>query len=152
MLPAQARRPRTDSGFTLIEVLVALAVIAIGLAGVVAVAIRSGRVDASLQQRSFAGWVASNQMVRLRLQPNWPDLGTEDGKVTLARQKWHWKVTVAKTPDPDLRRVTLEVATAAKPDDPVTTLIGFIGKPLPKPQGVPTPGGPNAQHPQKGGG
>ena len=147
-----ARHNRTERGFTLIEVLVALAIIAIGRAAVVAVAARSGLVDANLQQRTFAAWVATNQMTRMRLATQWPDLGTQDGKVTLASQQWHWKATVVKTQDPDLRRVTIDVATEAKPDDSVTELIGFIGKPLPKPQNLQALDNGNLHHPSKGGG
>ena len=134
MLPVPANRS-TDSGFTLIEVLVALAVIALGLSAVVAVAARSGRVDSQLQQHTFASWVASNEIARLRLKKNWPDVGTSDGKVTLAGQDWHWKAKVAKTQDPDLRRVDVTVATEDKQDDAIITLVGFIGRPLPHPGG-----------------
>lgn len=139
MLPAPPHR-RIETGFTLIEVLVALAVIAIGLVAVLAVAARSGRVDSNLQQRTFAAWVASNQIERMRLASKWPGLGTSDGKITLADQKWHWKAKVAKTEDPDLRRVTLSVATEAKPDDPVTRLLGFIGRPSSEPPSLPGSG------------
>ncbi len=66
MQPAPQRQ-RIESGFTLIEVLVALAVIAIGLVAVLAVAARSGRVDSELQQQTFAAWVANNQLERMRL-------------------------------------------------------------------------------------
>ncbi|MGH8127984.1 MAG: type II secretion system minor pseudopilin GspI [Gammaproteobacteria bacterium] len=149
MLPVLPHR-RIERGFTLIEVLVALAVIAIGLVAVLAVAARSGRVDSELQQRTFAAWVASNQMERMRLASNWPGLGKSDGKITLADQDWHWKATVDKTEDPDLRRVTLSVATEAKPDDPVIQLLGFLGKPSSSPGSLPGSGA-NPTHPDKGG-
>ena len=151
MLKRPGHQSRTELGFTLIEVVVALAIIAIGLAAVVAVAARSGRIDAELQQRTFAAWVASNRMTQFRLDEHWPDLGTQDGKVKLADQQWHWKATVKKTQDPDLRRVRIDVATAAKPDDTVTELLGFIGKPLPKPQINPAAGNTTLHHPDKGG-
>ena len=151
MLPAP-RRPRTEPGFTLIEVLVALAVIAIGLVAVIAVAARSGRVDSELQQQTFASWVASNQIERMLLSPKWPAVGDSNGKITLAGQDWEWKATVAKTQDPDLRRVTISVATEENPDDSVTKLIGFLGRPLSKPVGLPGSGGSKQPHPPKGGG
>jgi len=150
MLIRPGHRSRTEFGFTLIEVVVALAIIAIGLAAVVAIAARSGRIDADLQQRTFAAWVATNRMTRLRIDQHWPDLGTQDGKVKLADQQWHWKATVVKTQDPDLRRVTIDVGTPSKPDETVTELIGFIGKPLPKPTQQSKPGNGNLNHPDKG--
>jgi len=151
MRPAP-QRLRTEPGFTLIEVLVALAVIAIGLVAVLAVAARSGRVDSELQQQTFAAWVASNQLERMRLSPQWPDIGESDGKVTLADEDWEWKATVAKTQDPDLRRVTISVATADAPDDSVTQLLGFLGRPLSKPTGLPSPGNQQPHPPKSGGG
>jgi len=151
MQPAPPRQ-RIESGFTLIEVLVALAVIAIGLVAVLAVAARSGRVDSDLQQQTFAAWVASNQLERMRLSPKWPDIGESDGKVTLADQDWKWKATVVKTQDADLRRVTISVATADAPDDPVTRLLGFLGRSLSKPVGLPSPGNQQPHPPKTGGG
>jgi general secretion pathway protein I len=139
-------RPEIERGFTLIEVLVALAVIAIGLVAVLTVAARSGRVDFELQQRTFAAWVASNQIERMRLTPTWPSIGTSDGKVTLAGRDWHWKAIVAKTADPDLRRITISVATAAAPDDSITQLLGFLGRPLSKPVGLPGSGAARPNH------
>lgn len=133
-------RQRTEHGLTLIEVLVALAVIALGLLAVVAVAARSGKVDADLQQRTFGDWVAGNEITRLRLAPKWPDIGASDGKVTLAGRDWHWQATVEGTPDPDLRKVTVTVTPAGVPDDTVSRLLGFIGKPGAQATGVPAPG------------
>ncbi len=148
MQPAPPR-PRIEPGFTLIEVLVALFVIGMGLVAVIAVAARSGEVDSQLQQQTFASWVASNQIERMRLSPKWPAIGESNGKVTLAGEDWQWKATVVKTQDPDLRRVTISVATSEKPDDSVTKLIGFLGRPLGKPIGLPGAGQPQ---PPKGGG
>ena len=133
-------RRRTEHAFTLIEVLIALAVIAIGLIAVLGVAAQSGRIASDLQERSFARWVAENQITQLRLSPAWPEVGNSDGKVTLGDLQWHWETTVAATPDPDLRRATVAVALADSPDKPVAQLIAFIGKPMPKPVGAPTAG------------
>lgn len=150
-LPHRLRQ--TESGFTLVEVLVALAVIAIGLVAVLAVAARSGSVDSELQQRTFAAWVASNQLERMRLQPKWPSIGDSDGTITLAGQDWHWKATVDKTEDPDLRRVTISVATADAPTDPVTQMLGFLGRSSDQPPGLPGAGGSQPHPPKnKGGG
>lgn len=129
MLP---RRRPTDHGLTLIEVLVALAVIAIGLLAVVAVAARSGEVDSALRERTFGDWVAANEITRLRLATNWPAIGESDGQATLAGRNWHWQASVATTPDRDLRRVTVTVAPADATGHIVARLLGFVGKPAPQ--------------------
>lgn len=138
-------QPRTERGFTLIEVLIALAVIAIGLLAVLAVVARSGEVASSLQNHTFAQWVAQNHLTELRLSPKWPDVGESDGDVTFARRKWHWHTTVADTADQDLRRATVAVALADSPKDPVTQLIGFIGRPSTTAAGLPASPGSSAQ-------
>lgn len=130
-------RPRAEHAFTLIEVLVALAVIAIGLLAVVAVAARSGRIQAGLEDRALAGWIAENRLTQLRLSPEWPAIGDSDDDLTFADRKWHWEVTVDGTPDKDLRRVTVKVALAASPHQPYSVLVGFIGKPDEAPLGPP---------------
>jgi general secretion pathway protein I len=127
-------------GFTLIEVLVALAVIAIGLLAVLAVAARGTHVSAELQQRNFAGWIAQNELARLRLNPKWPDLGKANDEVDFAHQKWRWDAEIKKTQAPNLRRVTITVALADQPDEAVTRVVGFIGKHPEKPVMAPIRG------------
>lgn len=136
----------------MIEVLVALAVIAIGLLAVLAVAARSGQVGSDLQNHTFAQWIAQNRLTELRLSPKWPDVGESDDDVTFAGRKWHWHATVEGTPDSDLRRVTVAVALADSPDDPITQLIGFVGKPNSNPAGLPPAAGTAAQNASKTGG
>ncbi|MGH8271687.1 MAG: type II secretion system minor pseudopilin GspI [Gammaproteobacteria bacterium] len=136
---AGTKRPGVSRGFTLIEVLVALAVIAIGLLAVLAVASQGTRISSELQQRNFANWVAQNEIARLHLDPKWPKLGDSNDDVEMASQKWHWEATVEKTQDPDLRRVTITVSLASQPDQSVTKMIAFIGRPPPEPVALPTP-------------
>ncbi len=148
-----ARNNGTNRGFTLIEVLVALAVIAIGLLAVLSVAARGTRVSAELQQRNFASWVAQNELARMHLADQWPDLGESNDTVSFATRKWRWDATVAKTSDPDLRRVTITVALADSPDKIITRMLGFIGKPPSKPVAVPIagmPSGGSGTQPQPG--
>ncbi len=126
-------------GFTLIEVLVALAVIAIGLLAVLSVAAKGTHVSAAIEQRNFASWVAQNEMAHLRLASKWPETGETSDNVDFGNQKWHWKTEVADTQDKALRRVTITVSLADDPDTSITRLVGFIGQhssklvPLPQP-------------------
>ncbi len=130
---------RVKPAFTLIEVLVALVVIAIGLLAVLSVAARSVRVGEYLQDRVFGSWVAQNEITRLRLTPKWPAVGESNGEVLFASRKWNWQAKIEGTPDPDLRRVTVSIALAANPKQTVTRLIGFIARPNVQPVKLPTP-------------
>ncbi len=123
-------RERAD-GFTLLEVLVALAVVSMAMLAVLGSAGQSTRTVVGLRDRTFAEWVAENRLAELRLAPDWPDLGDSDGDSELAGEQWHWKVHVIKTADPDLRRIEVDVALKDKPDDTIQSLVGFIAHPVP---------------------
>jgi general secretion pathway protein I len=120
-------------GFTLIEVLVALAVLALGLTAVIGAAGSSTRLDSELRDRTFADWVAMNELTSLRLAANAPASGTLDGDADMAGSKWHWKATFSDTADPNLLRIDVAVAPADKPDDALETVSGFMGKPTTAP-------------------
>jgi general secretion pathway protein I len=124
-------------GFTLVEVLVALSVVAIGLLALVSTSGYYARQSADLRDRAYAGWVASNQLAALRIEPGFPEPGTETGESTLGGVRWSWRVVVSPAPgEQDLRRIDVTVAHAATPDDTVVVLTGFIGRHRPVTTGV----------------
>ena len=120
---------RRAVGFTLLEVLVALAVLAIAMGAIIHAATQSIANTAELRDQTFAGWVALNQINQLLLDSNpWPAEGTRTGNTDLANRTWHWEARFAKTDDPDLRR--LEVAVRAAENAPVlSALVAFRANP-----------------------
>ena len=116
-------------GFTLLEVLVALAVLALGMTAVIGAAGSSTRRGSDLRDRTFADWVAMNELTSLRLAKTVPASGSLNGDADMAGQKWHWTATISGTADPDLLRIDVAVAPADKPDDALETVSGFMGKP-----------------------
>lgn len=118
-------------GFTLLEVLIALAVLAIGMLAVIGTAGTSTRLAAELKDETFAHWVAMNELTQLRLAPVWPDTGTLKGETGMAGRQWHWQAVISKTSDPDLLRADIDVSAASAPASVVSSLTGFIGKPSP---------------------
>jgi general secretion pathway protein I len=141
-----------SSGFTLIEVLIALAVLAIAMLAVIGTAGTSTHTAAQLRDDTLAHWVAMNELTALRVAPTWPALGKQDDDAEMGGRKWHWEANVTTTSDADLLRVDIDVSDAEQKDQVVSSLTGFLGRPMPN---IPTQGsgGPAAlPHPPKGGG
>jgi general secretion pathway protein I len=122
---------RRQSGFTLLEVLVALAVLAIAMGAIIGAATQSINSVGYLRDQTFASWAALNKVNELLLDPDpWPDEGSRKGNIELANRIWRWEARFLKTDDPDLRR--LEVAVRPHEDGPVlSALVAFKGRPPP---------------------
>ena len=116
-------------GFTLIEVLVALAIAAIGLASVLAVVGNSSRNASYLRDKTFATWIALNQITDVRLGTALPSVDRTDGELDYAGSKWKWQRTVTQTEVPGMRRLDVSVRYAEAADDAwLATLTGFVGR------------------------
>ncbi len=99
----------TKNGFTLIEVMVALAVIALGLAAVIKTVTSTTNNTIYLRDKTFAYWVAQNQLAELEVLENSPAKGFTDGEEKLAGLTWYWTRKVDATEDPDTNRVEVSV-------------------------------------------
>ena len=126
-------RPRGKSapncrGFTLIEVMVALAIAALGLAAVAASV--SQMVDAamSMQQRSYANWIAQNKIAELRLANVVPEVSSTSGQTQYAGLEWEWRANVFETGVENLYRVDVSVSQPGS-EEILRTVSGFIGEP-----------------------
>lgn len=113
-------------GFTLLEVLVALAVLALSLAATIKAAGSSAGNMAYLRERTVAGWVAENIINEILLSRDWPGIGERSGTALMAGREWRWTVKVSSTDDADLRRLDVAVGVTATP---VTTLAAFMSRP-----------------------
>ena len=117
-------------GFTLLEVLVALAILAIALAAVIKVSGRYAENASYLRDKTFAHWVAMNVLTDLQIQDKWPDLGKKTGTAMMAERKWYWVVNVETTPDNDLRRLEVQVYSNRQDKEPMIILEGFMANSL----------------------
>ena len=122
------------SGFTLLEVLVALAIFALVAASVLTATARSLQTASRLEEKTLAMWIADNQLVELQLSKNPVAEGRDQSEVYFAGRRWQWQSEVQATREPDMRRVTLWVApiaqdrsTADLRERAVVSLNGFLG-------------------------
>ena len=96
-------------GFTLLEVMVALAVIALGMAAVIKTVTSTTTNTIHLRDKTFAYWVAQNQLTEIELTTGSPKTGFTDGEEELAGLMWHWTRKIEGTEDPDTSRVEITV-------------------------------------------
>jgi len=105
----------SPTGFTLIEVLVALAIISIALLAALRVAAQGTTNVGELRTRLLAGWVAENMLAEHRARGDWLPLGINRGKEREGGIEFAWRREVIATPNPAFRRVDVFVFMA--PDD-----------------------------------
>ncbi|MEO5341905.1 MAG: type II secretion system minor pseudopilin GspI [Gammaproteobacteria bacterium SHHR-1] len=115
-------------GFTLLEVLVALAVVALAMLALVQTGSRVAFNASGLQQRTLAHWVAQDVLTQTRLAQDWPELGQSDGETEQLAQTWYWALEVSQTEDADMRRLEVRVAERPGAEDHLARLDGFIGR------------------------
>ena len=121
--------PKGQKGFTLIEIMVALMVMAIALAAVMTTMGGAIRNAAGLQERTFAHWVAMNQMAKIQLAGN-KIPSTKSGSEEMAGHEWYWTITLEKTGD-DIglfKFVDLRVKVNEDDENPLITLRTLVSK------------------------
>jgi len=112
------------SGFTLLEVLVALVLVAVALAALVRTAGSEARNLALLEEGTVGGWVASNVIAEVRLRPGLQEPGRSEGRTRMAHREWRWELEVQATELPEARRLDVQVF-AGNAAQPVASLTGF---------------------------
>lgn len=127
------RRSR-NSGFTLVEALVALAILSIALISALHVAAQSTANVGELRERLLAAWLAENRLAEHRARGDWLAPGIYRGREREGGLELAWREEVITTPNPAFRRIDVFVADTA--DE--THVLGHFGAMLVNPAATAT--------------
>lgn len=120
---------RRVAGMTLIEVMVALVIVGLALT---AATIAVGQVISSansMRDRTYANWIAQNQLAEIRLGSELPETGRTTGEVFYAGIDWAWEANVSETGVENLLRVDVAVSFPDR-EGTIWTVTGFVGPPI----------------------
>jgi len=121
-----------DSGFTLLETLVALLIVALGMMAVTTQLNRYIQSTIFIEEKSLASWVASNQATLMSVNPEWPSLGvTEIDVESFAGRDWTLEIEVLETPIQNLRRADIRVYRANNRDILIHSISALLEPPPP---------------------
>lgn len=118
--------PRCQRGFTLVEVLVALVIVALALGACLRAAGALTAGEERLVQQAYAGWSADNRLVEIRLARNFPDIGRRENACPQGKLPLVCVEEVGATPNPGIRRVEIVVYNGEARDAPILRRTGFV--------------------------
>lgn len=132
MVPRRTTKSLRSRGFTLIEVLVAMAIFGIVALTLLTQTREQTRQAASLEDRLIAHWVATNTLTDLQSVGQLPDLGSSETNTVMAGRDWLVSMRAGKTPSPDVRSMEVKVSSydpiSGESGSPLVDVVGFIGR------------------------
>jgi general secretion pathway protein I len=116
---------RHKKGFTLLEVLVALAIFAVAALSIMKAVSQHLNTLGYLEQKTLAAMVADNELARLQLSGEYPT-ASKQGKSTLANREWYWTVKSIKTQQNLLHQIEISVASDPQRQYSVITVKTYV--------------------------
>lgn len=117
-------------GFTLLELLVAMAIFATAGLAIMQASAAHLRSVSQLEEMTIASYVAHNQLqLTLLDRKQWPPKEKTQGETAMANRQWLWQQQVIKLEDNDLRLLQVKISLAQQPEDIIYQLQTYIGKP-----------------------
>jgi general secretion pathway protein I len=116
-------------GFTLLEVLVALAIVGLGMMAIFTQLNQSLLATDRLREKTIAGWIALDRITELKVTRQFPRAGEQTDELEMVGQEWKYTVKTTQTPIENIRRIDVTVSRGEKPDVILSKMTGFLGKP-----------------------
>ncbi len=116
---------QSQTGFTLLEVLVALVILTLAMGGLVKSIGDDAANQNAIEERTFAQWVALNQVAKMQLQEAQIQLGSSEGVEEMAGREWVWHQQIEHTPDPSVHRIIVTVGRDGQSAE-LTRSIGYL--------------------------
>lgn len=117
---------KNETGLTLIEVLIALAILSIALTAVIRATAQDIRNTLYLQNKTIATWIGSDVINNVRAGvlkiPAAPDQLSEES--TVLGQTWSWEAKLDITPNPHIKK--LDVFVYQQPENQLAHLVSYI--------------------------
>ena len=122
-------------GFTLVEVLVALMIVAVGLTALMVAVNGTARTSGFLRDKSLAQWIALNRLSEVRLNVVKFGQNTDTGELDFGSRKWHYDTRYFDTSVASMKRVVIRVylGDAKAKGNPIAQAVGFLGSALATP-------------------
>ncbi|MCK0152433.1 type II secretion system minor pseudopilin GspI [Alcanivorax sp. S6407] len=122
---------RRQGGFTLIEVLIAVSILALVMVTLGQTLGASARAYTNINETHLGFLVASDKLVEMQVYQQWPPTGQSDSEVTRNGRDWWIETIVSEGPYPDTRRVDINVGILRGDDKEELAyhLASLIGKP-----------------------
>ena len=92
-------------GFTLLEVLIALAIVALSVGALLGTVTSSGSSVSYLHDKTLAEWVALNRLTEIRTAKLMPDTGKRTGNAEMGGMRWQWEEEVTELPIKGMFRI-----------------------------------------------
>ncbi len=128
MSAAESGKRRLQRGFTLLEMMVAMTILAVGMGAIIKASAGSARNASILRDKEVARWVALNKLTEMQVLQEWSTKGKK-GEVNMLNATWYWSTRIQNVQDPDLRRIDVEVRRDPSTESYVYSITGFIGNP-----------------------
>ncbi len=119
-----------SAGFTLIEVMIALAIVATALPSLMMLVTNQVRGAGFIREKTQAYWIAEDQLTRINLRHKLLPLNklpeTQSGTILVSDAEWFWEMNSESTEIENFKRIDVRVSLNANKNDTLARLAGFI--------------------------